>query len=251
MKTLTFVCCLLLTNVFGGIPVLAQQASGNYYVVGITPSQLIFREIALNVEKINPRKTTGLILSVRLSSQDDGRLLSLFSLGNEKSSTYLSERYKGITLGLNRKYFLKKINREYLEVQAFYRLWWFSDRFYAYRYDGGSTPDREFITSSRDHVVGLKLLWGERFFSKGHRKIGTFYDLYLGLGGRLQFINEYGVARDAWDGIPNGQPYTPYLNKKTQLLPSIQIGLNVGLVLRTQEKSAFDRQDQEAATFEK
>jgi hypothetical protein len=228
-RLLFLLCCSL----FRPYANYAQTVADTGLFIGFVPTQLTVQEIGLTLEKPRVRNSWGLLLAYRFPVKETAFMhTAQYWVGND--ARYVTERYNGITLGVDRKYFIKdnRSDREFISIQALYRFWWHNNKFYANRHDGGSSPDDEYLTSSRDHVLALKGLYGWRKVSKGNARLGTFIDYTLGIGGRIQYKNEFGGYRQVWDDTRYVPPYKDYTKTKWSVWPTIHIGLTMGFVIR-------------------
>lgn len=176
-----------------------DNRKGNYRVM-VTPTQFIFNDYILSVEKWMGRHTLGLSLGYRPSTQDGGEVEGGSGLmGYYEHQNMWNELYNAGTIGLNSKYYFGESRKFFGELQLFYRNWWFDNKqaiytnIEGYRFDG--------LRSEEQNVYGLKLMAGRSFrLIKGNRN-ALVVDIYAGIGVRyktLWFETTEGMVGDKY-----------------------------------------------------
>ncbi|MES2480242.1 MAG: hypothetical protein V4561_14225 [Bacteroidota bacterium] len=213
----------------------AQISQFGKYSVSFQPLQLLCRDLPITFERILNRGTFGFTLGYRFDSKADVNPAGIVRYWVGSDFEFTSPRYKGVTLGINSKYSLGKERIYYVEGQLFYRHWWFKDRYYRTTFSGGDNYN--YITSEESNVLGLKLLLGMKKTLKKKGKVRPFLCGFFGIGYRIKTKNEVGLS-----GITNYSiqtpRYFPYKEESTKNLPSVHVGINLGVEIFKSNKSA-------------
>lgn len=184
-----------------GVSFGQDRLKGNYRIM-VNPTQFIFNDYNLQVEKRMGRHSLGLILGYRPAVKKGGEINGVVGmLGDYEYQNMWNGLYNAATIGLNSKYWLGKKQRNYGELQLFYRNWWFDNKNASfqnkegYRFDG--------LRSEEQNVYGLKLMIGRSYrIIKGNRN-AMVLDIYAGLGLRyktLWFETTEGMVDDEYYG---------------------------------------------------
>jgi hypothetical protein len=208
----------------GYVSTRAQTPVDTGLRLGIAPAQLPLQELAFIIEKTKQKNSWGILLSGRLGTKE--MLISNIKFNDVQ---YAAARYNSFTIGVDRKYFFKNKRhpkeRDFLDFQALYRYWWYNNQSY-YNDWHGSSPDDEYLSSGREHVFAVKILWGARFTNHSV-KTGTYVDYFFGIGGRVCSRKEYGQQRQYYGSY---SPWKDFSKNKTELLPTVHCGITLGLV---------------------
>jgi len=188
------------------------------------PSQFVVLDFPIVVEKIFKRHSVGLLMSYRPSTQDSGEIKGG---GAGIGGDYIYQNFQNkmnnaVTVGLNTKYYMPQWYNLFFEADVFYRYWWFENKdcYYenveGYRFNG--------IRTEHQNVYGLKTLIGRSFELKSNAKVKFLLDIYGGIGIRYR---DY--VYETVDGMVNEQ-YYPYLKETgSDVTPSLQFGIKVGV----------------------
>jgi hypothetical protein len=205
----------------------AQETKGITYRIMTVPTQYVFNEYNLAVERVFKRNTLGLEFGFRPSTQRSGEAQSGgrgMWFGDYSNQNFVNKLYNGVTFGVNSKYYLSSQNKRYIEAVVFYRYWWFNDKncYYnnveGYRFNGTRTESQ--------NIFGIKLLFGRSFQLRTSFKLKPIMDLYCGVGVRYKscvFETDNGTV---------GDMYYSYKQDLLQYwIPSIQGGIKLGFGL--------------------
>lgn len=172
---------IVLTQTFS----FAQDTMQVKYRITILPSQFLFYDFPLTIERVYNRTSLGVIISYRPSTQNGGEISGGHGLfGYYLDNNFQNKLYNSYTVGFNTKYFLNKIKTFFLEGELFYRYWWFDNKncYYpnveGYRFDATRTE--------RQNVYGFKLLLGNSMQLKTKSKVKPILDVYVGVGFRYK-----------------------------------------------------------------
>jgi len=156
----------------------------NYRITTI-PFQYLFNDYSFTFEKVySNRRTLGLTLGFKPSTQNEGEITTHGILGNYSFENYFNPFYNAITIGLNSKYYFSKYNNLFVDGNIFYGLWWFDKKNCSYN----NIEDDVWsgIRTEKQNVYGLKLLLGNTFQIRTNIKIKPIIDLYCGVGFRYK-----------------------------------------------------------------
>lgn len=217
-KILQLLGLVLLCNASFG----QDSLKGNYRIM-VTPTQFIFNDYTLSVEKLMGRHTLGLSLGYKPSTKEGGEVKGGSGLfGYYEDQNMWNDLYNAATIGLNSKYYFGKKQKFFGELQLFYRNWWFDNKqaiyknIEGYRFDG--------LRSEEQNVYGLKLMAGRSSrILKGDRN-ALALDFYAGIGLRYKtfwFKTAEGMVGDEYFG------YRVDTGKRFNVGP--QVGLKIGL----------------------
>lgn len=135
------------------------------YRITTIPSQLLFLEFPITVERMFGRHTIGFAGAYRPALIESG---NISGRGAYHLQNYWNFAYETATLGLIHKYYLRDRFGLHLETGAYYRLWWFDRKQIAY--SGDAEPFNS-LRSERQDVMLLKLLIGKSMM--WHRRDGA------------------------------------------------------------------------------
>lgn len=170
-------------------------AAQNGYRITTLPSQYLFRDYNITVERKISNFTIGGTLAYRPakrkapnnSGRADGLILDI---GTGASDNYLTgpmiNRFNnGYTIGANAKYYPKSLNNTlFFEFFPFYRHWGFKDKQVTYfRYSDIGYSGRR--TESMD-IYGFKLFLGTSIGWRERNGLQFLFDTHIGVGWRLK-----------------------------------------------------------------
>ena len=229
MRALFFTFIITLCFVY---PTFGQDSNSVNYSISTNISQYLFLDFPVTFEKYYNRHTIGLTLSYRPSTINSavisGGYGAVLGTGytNQNYHNYL---YNAMTIGLNSKYYLTThTNKFYIDVNVFYRYWWFDNKHATYEKNVENFSEYHFdgIRSEKQNILGLKLLMGQtRVFREGH-KIRPIINLYAGLGLRYKMY-----SFETFNGYVNDDYYAYKKDAWSEWTPTIEFGLNVGLAV--------------------
>lgn len=218
IKILRLLGLVLLCNASFG----QDSMKGNYRIM-VSPTQFIFNDYTLSVEKLMGRHTLGLSLGFRPYSKGEGEVKGINGLmGDYEYQNMWNGLYNAGTIGINSKYYLGKKQKFFGELQLFYRNWWFDnkqavyDNIEGYRFDG--------LRSEEQNVYGLKLLAGRSSRLITGDRNALVLDFYAGIGIRYKtfwFKTDGGMVNDEYFG------YRVDTGKRLNVGP--QAGVKIGL----------------------
>lgn len=205
---------LLCMMVIGRPDLSAQDKSAPRYRLSTIPTQVLFLEFPLIVERRCDRSTWGLIGSYRPAFVRSGEIPGRGPYHLQNNWNFAHEQ---ITAGLLHKFYLRDRYGFHLETQLLYRHWWFDAKNITYEDD----DDVIVLRSTKQDVVILKLLIGKSVM--WHRKKGPAHvmDLYAGASIRSKTIRS--TLRSV------GGHASEFEEEDRIWLPGLQIGLRYGI----------------------
>jgi hypothetical protein len=203
----------------------AQDTCRLNYRITTIPFQYLFNDYSFTFEKVfSNRRTLGLTLGYRPSTQNGGEISTRGLFGHYSYGDFFNPLDNAITIGINSKYYFSKYNNLFIDGNLFYRLWWFDKK--NSKYINGENLDESWsgIRTERQNVYGLKLLFGNTFQIRTNIKIKPVIDLYGGVGLR------YKTCRfETFNGTFYNSLFLPYkLETENYWAPSVHLGLKVG-----------------------
>ena len=198
-----------------------------HWTITSKPTEFIFGNIPITVEKVFKHRTLGVTLAYRPSYKSGGETGSISAgLGGDYENQYVVNKIvQGVYLSVNSKnYVFGDESNFYLDPEIFYRRWWCNDKqesfdnVEGYRFNATRTESV--------NVYGLKMLIGHSFIFRKTRSTKIVLDTYAGLGMRYKtwdFVSK--------DGTVYNQYYTTRTDKGTTVLPSLHLGVNFGVGL--------------------
>ncbi|MDQ3102024.1 MAG: hypothetical protein M3R08_11600, partial [Bacteroidota bacterium] len=107
----------------------AQDPSMPRYRITTIPTQLLFLEFPIIVERMFGRHTIGLHGAYRPALIDEGEILGS---GAYHLQNYWNLAYQSATGGLDHKYYLHDRFGLHIETALLYRIWWFDRKQISY-----------------------------------------------------------------------------------------------------------------------
>jgi hypothetical protein len=190
-------------------PMCRAQDMPRYRLTCI-PTQLVFLELPIALERQFGRHTLGITGAYRPALMQEG---TIPGRGPYHLQNYWNFAYQGATGGLIHKYYLRDRYGLHLETQLLMRVWWFNEK--PIRYDGGD-EDINGLRSERQEVAILKLLIGKSII--WHRKDAVAHVLELFAG---PSIRSKRLDLSARSGEPGQREVT--------WLPGLQMGFRIGI----------------------
>lgn len=188
------------------------QELGKYRIT-LQPLQLLVHEASINVERLWGRRSFGILAAYKPKG---GREFT----PDVYDDTYPGDEFKGITLGVNSKYYFSKTKRWFYEGQLFYRDWL---RTYDYAHYNTQAQFIEYDMSQKFRVYGLKVLLGYSTTFVHSGRVRPLLTLYTGAGFRAR--QEHHLQAYKVDGVPD----PAYDKKEWKALPSVHLGLTLGV----------------------
>jgi hypothetical protein len=190
------------------------------YRLTCIPTQLVFLELPIALERQFGRHTIGLTVAYRPDLVQSGAIQGrgLYHLQN-----YWNFTYRTATGGLIHKYYLRDRFGLHLETQFLMRVWWFDEK--QVSYDGG---DENFhgLRSELQEVAILKLLIGKSII--WHRKDAPSHVLEFFAGPSIRFKRLDFTTHEGWVG----DEYRDEFRQQEELwLPGLQVGVRFGIGL--------------------
>lgn len=209
--------------IFSNVKAHAQSDTIESLRISTIPVQYFFLDFPFIIEKSYQRHTLGVLISYRPSTKSSGEIPGITGLGGEYIyQNYWNPLYNGVTAGFVSKYYLSEKRKSFLEADLFYRFWWFNnkdaifDNVEGYRFEGTRTE--------RQHIAGLKLLFGSSKKLPSKSRYQPFLDTYFGLGVRYKYYQF-----ETYDGFVWDQYYDYKKDQGNLWLPSIHVGVRIGL----------------------
>lgn len=218
---ITIICLQLFIVAFG------QDTSATEIIrISITPSQYLFHDYPVTIERIFNRFAVGLTFSYKTDTQESGEVkLPFYGMFYSYPNQNLwNNLYEAINTGVNLKYFFSEQNTWYTEADLYYQYWWFDNKYAeyddveGYRFKGTRTETQ--------NVYGLKLLIGNSFRIQCNGRINPLIDIYCGLGIKNKFYTFETY---------NGTVYETYYDYKKDMgnywTPSLHFGVKIGMTI--------------------
>ncbi len=215
-------------------PAHAQDSVKLRYIITTQPTQYLFRDFGITIEKVLRRRTVGLLLSYRPATQNGGGTTGGHGgAGYYIDNNMFNRNYNAFTVGYTGKYFPKAGRNFFMEAAFFYRHWWFFNKQCNYdQGEGGYGFDA--LRTKWQNVYGLKLSLGETIYLRTKGRLKPIIEVFMGVGLRYKTY-----VFESWQGTVDGQ-YYDYLKErgnswegrydKTALIPfSIQGGVRLGI----------------------
>lgn len=217
-------------------PTFAQNSPRKGFRITTLPSQYLYRDLNITVERLINRFTIGGTLSYRIGLKGsnyygDGLVTDpsgsgLFS--NKYLIATMGNRFStGYTIGLNAKYYIKQITNTFFEFYPFYRHWGIKDEHITYYPESTIIGFSGKRTESID-IYGFKLLFG--FSRKWHEEGAQFLiDFHVGSGWRLKTY--YFETRDGYvNGYLGRREEAPYIRERGSFNTfSLHVGIKLGV----------------------
>lgn len=206
-------CILLSYNLIG------QDTLKRNYRVLITPSQFVFNDYSIVVEKFFGRRSLGLTIGYKPSTKAGGEILGVGHglFGVYEDQNMWNGLYNAATISLNSKYYFGKKSRFFGDVCLFYRNWWFENKYARYDNDEGYRFDG--LRSEKQDVYGVKLLVGYSTFMIKRNINSMVIDFYVGIGLRNKSV---------WFKTLEGLVYETYHENFNEKRNSFSIGPQAG-----------------------
>jgi len=229
MKTLFFTFFIVICFFY---PTFGQDSGRIKYSISTNVSQYLFLDFPVTFEKYYNRHTIGLTMSYRPSTMNSAVITDI-GFGAVPGTGYVNQNfhnflYNAMTIGLNSKYFLTTPNRFYIDVNLFYRYWWFDKKYATYDANVEKPLAYHFngVRSEKQNILGLRLLIGvTKAFREGH-KIRPIINMYFGTGLRYKIYNF-----ETFSGYVNNEYYTYKKDTWGQWVPTMELGVNIGLAV--------------------
>lgn len=198
-----------------GTALSAQEMNYGSWSLHVTPTQFVFKEIPVTVEKfIGSRNTIGLHFAYKFGkniSRDSMRYRSI-------NHFYFMGEYNARTIALSTKWYFDHYKIKYFDLVLFNRYWWYDKVSYV----NNGIP---LTTQDKMNVWGMKLIMGTTVYSMHKSRFVPYANLYAGIGIRFKAIQS-----EIFDSNPTGVFINYSSDYQEGLLPSIQAGVNVGLM---------------------
>lgn len=193
----------------------AQKMEYGSWSVHCTPSQFIFKEFPLSIEKyIGHRNTIGLHYARKFGKDISGDSLGLRSINH----FYFKGYFNAETIAINSKWYFDKARTSYIDLVLFKRYWWYDK--VTYFFDGIPRT-----TQDKMDVYGIKLLVGYTIVQPDKWRFKPYMSAFAGIGIRFkQFQSEI------FNSEVGGVLINYGLEENHGYLPSIQAGINVGVM---------------------
>lgn len=190
----------------------------------IKPTEAVFLNFEVNAAIGNKKTRYGILLSYRPSTQDSGLAKNGGSgAAGGYGHNHYNKLYNSFTVGFYRKsYFGESLG--FWEVDIFYRNWSFKDKQARFETKGYSFQG---VRTENVNVYGLKILMGQTFFlTRKDKRLRLYGDIYAGAGIRYK----QGYYKTS-DGYVNDVYYDYIKEKYSEIWPSPQLGIKLGLMI--------------------
>lgn len=208
----------------------SQDTSQIKFKITTCPTKFLFIDFPITFEKVFTRKTLGLTISYRPSTEKNGKVNGGAGLaGYYSDQNFWNHLYNALTLEINSKYFFTPSEKLYLEGIIFYRYWWFNKKYAEYDNVERIVEVFNGTRTERQNVFGIKLLFGKSFLFKTKFKLKPVMDLYCGLGIRYKTY-----VFETFNGTVGYVYYNYYVERFDNftwgdgITPSIQLGIKIG-----------------------
>jgi hypothetical protein len=198
MKYLVTLCFIVVLQSHS----FCQDTTHVKYRITITPTQFIFLDFPVTIEKVFNRQTIGLTISYRPAPRNSGEIKGgTGGFGYYLDQGFRNQMYNAVTIGLLSKYYLSNFRKLYLEANPFYRYWWFDNK--QCSYDNVEGYNFDATRSETINEYGFKLFFGKSVMFRSKGKIKPVLDAFIGAGIRYK---EY--VYETYNGTVNGVYYT-------------------------------------------
>ncbi len=198
--------------------------SGGIYIL---PSQLVFPEVLLTYE-------TFLFKQISLSFSagykiPTGSKTTLKPFGSGLFAVYeyqymFNEYSHGVYFSTAPSLYLDNNRTFYVSTEPFYRYYWFNDK--KLLFDNEETERYNSVRSEKNHVIGLKLLFGLNTSVRISEKKAITFKIYSGLSARYKIYNYKNINNVSEDGTV----YPFYQETGAKFYPvGIQLGVKIGM----------------------
>ncbi len=198
------------------------------YRITTLPTQFLVSELIINVEKIKPKSSVGLLLGYRFKGLTESEEVGWEGIIEH---THLDIEYQGVLAGINTKSFFSARRTWYWDFQAFVRHWWLNSRNDYTDYLGDHIVSK---SQYNVEVVGIKVLLGKTYYLGHTGTTRPVLSLYTGLGVRAKFHHDWGKKTS------NGVSQPRRNDLEAQALPTFHLGFTVGVEKFAKTVSAAD-----------
>lgn len=217
----SFIFLFLILVATGSI--VAEEKANEVIRVTSVPTQYLFYDFPLVIEKRFDRYALGITLAYRVSTENSGEVDGLSGLmGDYWYQNFWNPMYNAFTVGVHSKYFLSSEGRWFIEPGLFYRYWWFDNKEVIYNNVEGYSFDGK--RSETQQVYAFKILIGSDISIKSSTKIKPVLEWYCGLGFRYK-----SYLFKTYEGTVNDQFYIYKEDMGNLWNPSIHLGIRLGI----------------------
>jgi hypothetical protein len=215
-------CCFIMIQVTVAVLVMmpsiclkAQDASAPRYRLTTIPTQLIFLELPVVLERRIGRHTAGVLGSYRPAIKDEGTVIGN---GPYHFQNYWNFAYSMTSIGVLHKYYLRDRSGLHLETSLIYRRWWLNGKAISY------TDEFNGLRTEEQKVYVLKFLIGKSIIWKKEKGPARVMEFHIGPSIRLKRSNF-----TTHHGIVNGVAEDEFHQTESSILPALQLGFRYGI----------------------
>lgn len=230
LGTIAFFCFWQSLSIEGSTP------ERNGYRIQIKPTQWLLRDFQFSLERVKNKYCYGATLGYRPSFQQSGEVVGGSGLlGSYSIQNWNNGLYEAVTGELNGKIYPFDDFEFFIETVFFYRFWWFDKKMASYDNVENISLDFNGLRTERVHVFGLKCLVGfSTNFNSGSR-FSCNLDVFGGLGFRYRNLWYHTQNLNS-----NGTFSEPTIQKMKYWVPSLQLGLKVGIQILKRKTEASE-----------
>jgi hypothetical protein len=204
--------------VMRGQDLKAQDPSSPRYRLTTIPTQFVFLELPIVLERSFGRHTAGVLGSYRPDIIHDGQVIGS---GPYQLQNYWNFAYSMASIGILHKYYLRDKFGLHLETSLIYRRWCLDKN--EISYNGSSDPFNGLRTEQQEVYI-VKLLIGKSIIWKKANGPARVMEFHIGPSIRLKRSNF-----TTHQGIVDGVTVNEFLQKESSVWPALQLGLRYGI----------------------
>lgn len=211
---------ILLVMIFVTCVLHAQDPSSPRYRITTVPTQFLFMEFPIQIERNIGRQTFGITGAFRPDLIGSGEIPGR---GAYHLQNYWNFANRSATGGIMHKYYLRDRMGLHVETSMLYRVWWFNEKTITYSGDESFSG----IRSEQQEIFLLKLVIGKSIM--WHRKKGPAHVLEFFAGPSIRFKR---IDLTTHEGIIYTMEVEDLRQQDEFWLPALQVGLRYGIGLR-------------------
>lgn len=216
---------------FGQIPKPKRVVGNGIYIL---PTQLFSPEIIITYERFyNQRNSISYSFGYKIPNEK-GKTVEPFGHGLFAIYEYqymFNEFANAIYTSFAPSHYFGQHNKYYFQSELFYRYYWFNNKRIAF--DNIEDIGFNAIRSESSHILGLKILLGANHTIRLNEFKAINIKIYGGVGFRYKNYKYENIDNESFDYLGN-LTIVPFATRKGDLfVPSIQLGIKIGIAKYT------------------